>query len=199
MTWKGVAVVGSVNSAIRDIEVLDNWVGGVPHCEKLPSRIAYAEDNPGLEKATIGYEVKANMKSYTWMKLLFAGNVVKDNSTVSRLGDNARHGMLELPHGKTAQEVVTDYLRCLYERIMEHLTEETPGELLAARPIEFWLTTPACWDDRTNNSARNCALKAGFGARAIDETYIMSEPEAALLCNLSMSIDRHEGIYKVRD
>ncbi len=179
--------------------MLDNWVDGVPHCEKLPSRIAYAEDNPGLEKDTIGYEVKADMKSYTWMKLLLPGNAENDNTRVARLAENARHGMLELPCGKTAQDVVTDFLKCLYERAMENLNEETPGKMLAARPIEFWLTTPALWDDRTNNLARNCALKAGFGARPIDEVYIMSEPEAALLCNLSMSIDKHEGIYKVRD
>lgn len=177
--------------------MLDNWVGGVPHCEKLPSRIAYPEENPGLKKVTIGYEVNSSMKSYAWMKLLFAGNVVKDNYMVSHLRENIRHGILELPYGKTAQDVVTDYLRCLYERIMEHLTEETPGEMLAARPIEFWLTTPACWDDRTKNLARKCARKAGFGARTMDEAYIMSEPEAALLCNLSMSIDKHEGIYTV--
>jgi hypothetical protein len=187
-----------VNSTINDIKVLHDWTNGFrrnDYHEMLPTRIAYPEENPDLEKITIGYEVTAGMKSYTWMKLLLASNVGRDKITDSSVEDKARHGMLELPRGKTARDVVIDYLRCLYEHIMGHLAEERPGELMSE--IDFWFTTPACWDNKANSLMLECALDAGFGARANDKSYIMSEPEAALLASLSTSIDKHEGIYKV--
>lgn len=197
-TYSGVAIVGSVNCGIADIEVLRNWVDGArrnEYFEKVPSRIAYPEENPGLEHITFGYEVTAAMKSYTWMKLLLSGS--KDEFSDLRLESKAAHGMLELPSGKTAKDVVTNYLKCLYKHIMDYLTEVTPQILLAERPIEFWLTTPACWDNEANALTRECAMGAGFGTRAKDKLCMMSEPEAAILANLSTSIDRCEGIYKV--
>lgn len=164
----------------------------------MPSRIAYPEDNPDIEKITFGYEVTTRMKSYTWMKLLLTGNADKDTLTEPHIRHKAGHGMLELPAGKTAQNVVIDYMRCLYDHIIDHLAEVTPTPMLEERSIEFWLTTPACWDNEANDITRRCAKKAGFGSRAVDELYMMSEPEAALLANLSTSIDKHEGIYHVR-
>jgi len=197
-TYSGVAVVGSVNCGISDIEVLQNWIDGGhrnDYFEKVPSTIAYPEENPGLAKITFGYEVTAAMKSYTWMKLLL---VDKAGFTDPHLGGKAGHGMLELPPGKTAPEVVTDYLVCLYNHIMDYLAEGTPATMLATRPIEFWITTPACWDDEANKLSQECAMKAGFGTRAKDRLCMITEPEAALLANLATSIDQHEEIYKVR-
>lgn len=73
-TYSGVGTVGSVNCGISDVEVLRNWPDGTRlnanYLEKVPSRIAYPEENPGLEKITFGYEGTSTMKSYTWMKLL---------------------------------------------------------------------------------------------------------------------------------
>jgi molecular chaperone DnaK (HSP70) len=194
-TYSGVAIVGSVNCGISDIEVLRNWKNGL-YLEQVPSRIAYPEENPGLDKITFGYEVTSTMKSYTWMKLLL-GSVEMDDFTETKFGTKAAHGMLELPPGKTAEDVVCDYLKCLYEHIMDHLSEESPGQMLEERPIEFWLTTPACWDDQTNSLTRKCALAAGFGSRLDDNLCMMREPDAALVANVSSSVDKHEGVYKV--
>jgi hypothetical protein len=187
-----------VNSTIKNINVPHDWPDGFrlnEYHEKLPTRIAYPEENSRLGKIIIDYEVTSGMKSYTWMKLLLAGNVGRDNVTNRSVEDKARHGMLELPRGKTAQQVVTDYLKCLHEHIMGHLAEERPGELMSE--IDFWFTTPACWDNKANSLMLECALRAGFGARVGDRAYVMSEPEAALIASLSTSIDKHEGIYKV--
>jgi molecular chaperone DnaK (HSP70) len=200
-THSGVGLVGSVNSRLGDIEVIHDWIdGGLrnDYVEKVPSRLAYPDENAGLGKITFGFEVTSSMKSYTWMKLYLAGNVDKGDFIDPDLGGKAGHGMLELPPEKTAEDVVTDYLRCLYQYIMGRLAREIPEALLATRPIEFWLTTPACWDNQANQLTRECAMRAGFGTRVKDELCIVGEPEAALLANLATSIDKHEGIYKVR-
>jgi hypothetical protein len=120
------------------------------------------------------------------MKLLLAGNVGRDKITNSSVEDKARHRMLELPRGKTARDVVTDYLRCLYEHIMGYLVEERPGELMSE--IDFWFTTTACWDNKANSLMLEYALDAGFGARANGKSYIMSEPEAGSACQ---PLDKH--------
>lgn len=195
-TYSGVAIVGSVNCGVGEIEVLRNWKNG-SYVEQVPSRIAYPEENPGLERIAFGYEVDSSMKSYTWMKLLL-GRVEMDDFAETKFGTKAAHGMLELPSGKTAEDVVSDYLKCLYQHIMDHLAEESPGVLLEERPIEFWLTTPACWDDETNTLTRKCALVAGFGSRPKDSLCMMREPDAALVANVSSSVDKYEGAYKVR-
>jgi hypothetical protein len=195
-TYSGIAVVGSVYCRTSDIDVLHNWSGGdFSFQEKVPSRIAYPEENPELEKITFGYEVTAKMKSYTWMKLLLS---VGKNVENTHLGTKAVHGMLELPPGKSPEEVVTDYFRCLYAHIMQYLAEETPGVMLEDRNLEFILTTPSCWDDEANKATHDCAKNAGIGTRANDSLRIMKEPVAALLANLSTSIEKREGFYEVR-
>lgn len=189
-----------MNCGIGQIQVIHDWPDGArrnEHLEKVPSRIAYPEDNPGLEEITFGYEVTPAMKSYTWIKLLLVGDMAEETFNDAQPGGKARHGMLELPRGKTAQVVITDILRCLYKHTMDSLGEVTPGHMLTGRAFDFWLTTPACWDNEANQIMLECAKKAGFGAQAKDTAFIMSEPEAALLANLSTSIDRDEGIYKV--
>ncbi|KAF7506964.1 hypothetical protein GJ744_011095 [Endocarpon pusillum] len=175
-THSDVAIVGSVHCGISHIEVLRNWKNGL-YLEQVPSRIAYPEENPGLDKITFGYEVTSTMKSYTWMKLLL-GKVEMDDFTETKLGTKAAQGMLELPPGKTAEDVSHE------------------DKCWRRRPIEFWLTTPACWDDETDTLTRKCALAAGFASPPDDNLCMMREPDTALVANVSSSINKHEGIYK---
>jgi len=69
----GVSFVSSMDSGTRDIEVIVDWGSGARKNEalrKVPTRIAYKSENPGLKTdVVIGYQVEPGMVSYTWFKV----------------------------------------------------------------------------------------------------------------------------------
>ncbi len=58
----GVAFVYSMASDARNIQVITDW-GKHETSQKIPTRIAYAFENPGLDEDKIGFDVEPGMKS----------------------------------------------------------------------------------------------------------------------------------------
>ena len=58
---------------IDDIVVVNTWPGpsrASDHVLKAPSRIAYPNENTGIESPQWGYQVQPGMTAYSWTKLL---------------------------------------------------------------------------------------------------------------------------------
>ena len=199
-TFSGASFVSSANCDARDIQVITDWIGGErtnEHLEKVPSKYAYAIENPGLEVDKWGYEVESHMKAYTWTKLLLDQNAASTEFDNPHLQAQVGNGLLRLPHGKSAQDVASDFLRFLYKHIMAKLEKIMGKSMMNETPVHFWFTAPATWADEATDATREAARAAGFQSRDQDELYMITEPEAAAVAILSTGIDRDRGLYKV--
>lgn len=115
-----------------------------------------------------------------WTKLLLGKDSRTRESEHSKLKDLYGNGFCTLPPGKTAKDVVTDYLRGLYKHLEEKL-QRHDDLVFRITPMEFWITVPAVWTDAAKMATIECAKAAGFGSRRMDEIHIITEPEAAAL------------------
>lgn len=182
------------------MQVITDWIGGARKndlLEKVPSRIAFASENEGLETDKWGYEVEPHMKQYSWFKLLLDAEAAQTSYDSAMLSGKICKGLLELPSGMTAEEVVTTYLQNLYKHTLDRLTRTYSASILKVTPIHFWFTVPATWQESATDATRSAAYNAGFGSRAGDELFVITEPEAAAIAILSQSIDKNPELYKV--
>ncbi|GFF98153.1 heat shock 70 kDa protein 12A [Aspergillus udagawae] len=96
-------------------------------------------------------------------------------------------GILKLPKGKVAVDVVADYLSEVYQHILKTISKNITEADLRITPLEFWFTVPAIWSDRALDATRTAAQRAGFGKsslRPMDQIFLISEPEAAAVTAL---------------
>ena len=166
--------------------------------DKVPSRIAYASENPGLLKDVWGYAVKPGMKSYSWSKLLLDQNARKEEFDDGFLLEGNKESRMELPSGKTAVDVVTDILMGIYSHIMATFIRTTGKQSLKETRITYIVTHPKTWSDEATQKTEEAALGAGFGLREEDSLLLMAEPEAAAVAVLTGDIERQGDLYQVR-
>jgi hypothetical protein len=140
------------------------------------------------------------MKSYSWTKLLLDQNALRSENDDPGLQRAVAGGVMRLPRGKTAKDVVGDYLRGIYKMFMDAIVEKLGGsDILKITPMEFWLTVPAIWSDEAKAATRAAAKAAGFGSRPGDEINLIPEPEAAAHLALKSSIHHTSDLVKVTD
>lgn len=192
----------SGESDTRDIEVIVDWESGSRKNEalrKVPSRIAYASENPSLKEDAIGYQVEPEMKSYTWFKLLLDDGALEQKQDDPHLRSSIGDGLMRLPANKTAQDITTNYLTILYKHVIKTLEKKLTASMLDQTPIELWLTSPANWSHEANQATRDAAISAGIGCRKSDKILMIGEPEAAAMAAIAGSIEKYGGCspYKV--
>lgn len=180
--------------------VINNWPG--PSKEytevwKTPSKIAYRTENLSIGNENIsaagpeviwGYDVEPGMTCYSWMKLHLDADAritAHDDTTLLGLASGQRDGIMQLPPGKSAQTVVTDYLREIYKYTMQELERVWGEGMMRTLPIDFVFTVPATWSDRAKNVTKRAAIEAGFATRKGDMWSVITEPEAAAIATLS--------------
>ncbi|KAL4863291.1 hypothetical protein BDV12DRAFT_202257 [Aspergillus spectabilis] len=192
-TFTGASYVSSMETNIKDIKdivVIDSWPGPSRNTDtvsKTPSRIAYAADNERLSKDRWGFQVEPGMVSYSWTKLLLDRGTPLTQYDDSALEEASKIGIMRLPEGKTAADVVGDYLSEVYQHILKTIGKSITEESLQITPLEFWFTVPAIWSDRAQDATRNAARHAGFAGtmfRPWDRVFLISEPEAAAIAVL---------------
>jgi molecular chaperone DnaK (HSP70) len=182
---KGLAYVTSDQESIESINVVREWGSNAfPVASKVPSVIAYETENTdeGLSGDQWGFQCEA-LKSYYWTKLLL-GRDSRAQEASGNLKDIYGDGFCALPVGKSAKQVVTDYLRQLYKFLVERL-QRHDEVLYQITPLEVWITVPAMWTDAAKNATIEAAQAAGFGSRIMDSIHMITEPEAAALSVLS--------------
>lgn len=168
------------------------------HYEKTPSVYAYSNENSDQDgKDAWGYEVEPGSKCYSWTKLLLDAKARPSDDDDPNLPAAMKSGILGLPQGKKAGDVVTDFLSKVYEHIIEAIKDKCGGsKFFDVTPIEYWLTVPAIWSDEAKFATREAALKAGFGAREDDEINLIPEPEAAAVLALKASLEHTDDLVK---
>ena len=152
----------------------------------MPSVIAYQKENTDddLDEDQWGFSA-SGLKSYLWTKLLLGKDTRSSQSQNSNLKELYGDGFCTLPLGKSAKDVVTDYLKGLYKYLIERL-QKHDEMIFRITPMEFWFTVPAMWTDAAKTATIESAQAAGFGSRtAMDSVHIITEPEAAALSILT--------------
>ena len=122
-----------------------------------------------------GYNVGLTDESFRWIKVLLEENhkyvtmvePVKDSNT-----------LLRKIH-KTAQEVVADYLKLLWDYTIDDIRKYHPDykNIFALRAV---LTVPAIWSPAAKDKTLQAAKIAGMPANI----KLVTEPEAAALATL---------------
>ncbi|PYI16838.1 actin-like ATPase domain-containing protein [Aspergillus violaceofuscus CBS 115571] len=146
-----------------DIKHICNWPGPTKETEivfKAPSRIAYPDGDLPPAVPKWGYEVQPGMTAYSWTKLLLDSDTLWTQYDDSTLEYASQTGILQLPPGRTAIDVVADYLTQVYQFTLKTLAKQITEQALRITPIEF------------------CA------SRPEDRIFLISEPEAAAVTAL---------------
>ena len=129
----------AVNGGSKVIRLINNWPDPLAQNaskDKVPSSISYLNGKP----YKWGYTVGLTDESFGWIKVLLEENhkyvtkvaTVKDSNTMLKKLD------------KTAQEVVADYLKLLWDYTLDDIKKLHPDyqNIFALRVI---LTVPAIW------------------------------------------------------
>ena len=187
MIYAGCAIAHS--SQIRDvtnkasiaehIEVLKRWPGaGNVASEKTPSILAY--DNDFTHVIAWGSSVTDQHKNrFAHFKLLLHRPTTSvDGQSVDNLGRDIQTMSLSstsLPRGKTAVDVAADYFRALYAYIQQILNNTYGDKFLAQQNLQYVITVPALWSDRSKALTLRAASEGGFNGKVT----LVTEPEAA--------------------
>lgn len=134
-----------------------------------------------------GFAIDPKARSYAWTKLLLDDKTditEFDDPDLKRLDRYQGSGLFQLPPGKTATDVVADYLAKIYNHLMRELEKRLGKHILDVTPIDFWLTCPAIWSDKAKDATKKAAVRAGIASRPGDLIYLVPEPEAAAIATL---------------
>ncbi|KAF2429183.1 actin-like ATPase domain-containing protein [Tothia fuscella] len=210
-TFTGISWCDSRKATVKDVEVLKKWPGPSKGRQtdvwKTPTTIAYKSENAQInasgntkdrspkarkdsesDSCFWGYQVKPAMKSYTWFKLRLDDNAkltTYDDISVGEGSNSHGKGLLELPPGKSAEDICADFLKCIHDHFMAELECAYTAAMIKATPMEFWVTVPAIWSDQAKSATKSAAKRAGFCSRPGDEMFLISEPEAAAAAAIS--------------
>ncbi|KAF7373360.1 Heat shock protein 12B [Mycena sanguinolenta] len=178
-TFSGVAY-GSSRLASGKVQQILNWPGSSETFRKIPTCLLYDEQGRVLAWGLEAKNTSAmpGTSHYEWFKLFLDPRALRDESALDPR-------LPSLPPNKTAADLITDYLSCLWEFSRDQITRDI-GAISDLYSADVWVTVPAAWD------ARGCALmhEAGIAAGLVQSAYpgditwrdrlkIITEPEAA--------------------
>ncbi|KAK6335044.1 hypothetical protein TWF718_010486 [Orbilia javanica] len=195
-TYSGVAFCHSTQDGLRGSEVVTTWPNnGV--APKTPTEIRYFDNKKSLwgAEASIPCErrqAKDTTPIYSRFKLLLDPTIYtnvyasrpKLLGLLQRRLENLRiedSASIKLPQAKTAIDVSSDYLKLLYNDLMNNRLRKRYPDTLDFTPIEFVFTIPAIWSHKAQEATRYAAKTAGFCSRGSDSLSLVSEPEAAAM------------------
>jgi molecular chaperone DnaK (HSP70) len=102
--------------------------------------------------------------------------------------------------GKSAVEVIADYLHFLWKHALENIEQDMGVEAVDGTPFRVVITVPAVWNHKAIARMKKAALKSGMlDNRLCGETilHFVSEPEAAALATFHDMRSRPD--FKVGD
>ncbi|ETI26304.1 hypothetical protein G647_03081 [Cladophialophora carrionii CBS 160.54] len=190
-TYSGVAFVTSTKT-FKDVEVIQDWPGGLAGiAQKVPSLIAYAEENHDIgDEDRWGYDVDSGLLSCSWFKLLLDENTQKTEFDDPLLQEAVGKSLMRIKPGKDAKDVTTDFLRLLHDYVMSQMQKVIGKTAMQQTAFRFQFTLPAVWSLHARESTLAAAREAGFASRESDELFFTEEPEAAFLWTIKSTEDK---------
>lgn len=174
----------AVNGGSRTVRLINDWPRSrVAHQPKVPSSISYENGRP----QKWGYAVTENDESFRWIKILLETERGPEKTVQQVKDSNRLLGRIN----KSAEDVVADYLRLLWDYTMADIrnTRDDYDEMTFS--LRVILTVPAMWSPAAKEKTRRAAVKAGLPSKIT----LVTEPEAAALITLRERAD--DGLLKV--
>ncbi|CAG9945212.1 unnamed protein product [Clonostachys rosea f. rosea IK726] len=205
-TFSGLSFALSNATAFRDIHPWTSYPGApshnAEHSVKAPTRVAFASENPDLDDDAWGYQVEPGMKSYCWTKLLLDKDTLQSkyddpSLAMESLSLTHQNELMTLPEGKSAKDVVAQYLKGMYAMFEAAIIEKMGEDCVTGLPIDYWFTVPATWSERAKLLTKAAAQEAGFASKDIDRIMLIAEPEAAAQLALKSGLHDLESFVKV--
>ncbi|KAJ5614996.1 hypothetical protein N7537_000110 [Penicillium hordei] len=188
-TASGIALFippyGRAGNVFNDVETFQSWEGSFTRNDlvKAPSVLTYSRESSSLPIPPWGGPILAqHMESISWFKLLLDGELDTKNLIHEAQGWANSRGILHIPEGMTALQVIADFLTCLHRVLWQRLgvLVNASGGKLDTTTIQFWFTVPASWSDTTRALMREAISNASFGTRHGDQVHLLTEPQAAM-------------------
>lgn len=171
----------AVNGGSKVIRLINNWPepnAQNPSRDKVPSSISYVDGKPHKW----GYLVGLTDESFRWIKILLEEDH-KYATTVEPVRDS---NALLRKLNRTAQAVVADYLKLLWDYTLDDIKRFHPNyqDIFALRVV---LTVPAMWSPAAKDKTLQAARTAGLPRNI----RLVTEPEAAALATLKEKEEEH--------
>ncbi|KAL3455943.1 hypothetical protein BJX64DRAFT_53416 [Aspergillus heterothallicus] len=180
-TYSGVAWATVADFASDQINLITSWPGTGREEGKAPTELFYEDDS-----IFWGYEIPDDADPVRWFKLLLVKD--EDLSEETRSSEFILRGRKMLKEtGKTAVGLIADYLRLLWEHILETVKKSRGEYVIDALRFHVVITVPAIWKGYARQGMEEAARQAGIlGSRPAGETLLsfVPEPEAAALSTL---------------
>ncbi|KAI5864716.1 hypothetical protein GGS23DRAFT_561506 [Durotheca rogersii] len=180
-TYSGVAWATAADFGAGNINVITTWPGAGPEEGKAPTELLYQDG-----EVLWGYEVPPDDEPVRWFKLL----LLKDEDLPPEMRKSkfilrAREVLRKT--GKSAVDVVADYLRKLSQHTLETIQRSRDESEVDALRFHIVITVPAIWKGYARQAMQEAAEKAGLlNTRDAGPTTLAfaPEPEAAALATL---------------
>ncbi|KAF8420973.1 hypothetical protein EV426DRAFT_610121 [Tirmania nivea] len=173
-TYSGVS--WALTAGRKEVRIINDWPnphGSVGNHDKVPTTISYDANG---KVARWGHNVLVKDDSFKWIKLMLDPSHKYFANSPKR-----KELTLQLKKvGKTAEEVVKDYLKCLWDYTIEHLKRKKGPNFQRVYTVKVVLTVPAVWSALAKDRTLRAAKLAGIPA----ESKLVTEPEAAALALL---------------
>ncbi|KAK8102078.1 hypothetical protein PG984_015224 [Apiospora sp. TS-2023a] len=198
-TSSGVGWATTADIANDQINVITSWPGSGREEGKAPTELFYEHG-----KMTWGFEVGNDCDPVRWFKLLLLKEEDLDPSL--RSSEFVLRGRQHMrDEGKTAVELVADYLRALWCHILKSIAKARGEVVVDVSRFHVVITVPAIWRPYARQAMRDAAEKAGILKKRMiaGETCLsfVAEPEAAALSTLSESgrNPQEDDVYLICD
>lgn len=120
------------------------------------------------------------MQAFAWTKLLLDRSLDHRSLNDEILEKVTASGILKLPNGKGAVDVVADFLSQIHAHIIQTIRQSAFVDLKFV-PVDFWFTIPASWSEEAQCLMRHAIKMAGIGSSPLHRVQSTTEPEAAAL------------------
>ncbi|CAI7672421.1 unnamed protein product [Penicillium discolor] len=181
-TYSGVAWATLYDFQRKSINLVTEWPDSLQEEGKVTTEMFYEYGNKFW-----GYGIPKDADPISWFKLL----LLKDEDTPEDIRSSefflrAKKKVRE--EGKTAQDLVVDYLKLLWNHTLEMILKARGEHVVNSFRFHIVITVPAIWKGYARQSMEEAAAKAGLlderDAGKTELTFV-PEPEAAALATLS--------------
>jgi hypothetical protein len=177
-----VAWATAADFAGDQINIITSWPGTGREEGKAPTEIFYE-----YGEMSWGYLVPSDGDPVRWFKLLLVQEEDLEPSLRSSEFILRARQYLRL-EGKTAIDLIADYLRALWAHTLQSIAKARGQTVLDALRFHVVITVPAIWKGYARRDMKQAAQNAGIlDDRLAGETRLsfVPEPEAAALSTLS--------------